>query len=331
MKNIILPLVLFISLSSCSKGLYDIAEVTNNNEVYEEFWHHVYENYIYFNIKGVDWNEVYERHGSSLHELTTDQELFEAIELSLLELKDTHNNLLTPLGRGRVHNYKDGYDIYFDKELVERTYIKGTFEQVGSFNYGQINETTQYVYVPKMENIRSLRGLLRSITTERTKSVIIDLRNNPGGNSNEVPLLLGDFVKDKTYLGGYIEKSGPNIDDLTDPISIYAEPSSTHNYNGKVIILTNRVGYSATTYMAAMCKGLPNFTIVGQVTGGGGGGNAGFELSNGWLVSVSVSDFVDKEGSSIELGVEPDVKVENTKQDIEEGRDVMLEKALSLR
>ena len=83
--------------------------------------------------------------------------------------------------------------------------------------------------------------------------------------------------------------------------------------------------------MAAMCKDLPNFTVVGQVTGGGGGGNAGYELSNEWIINVSVSDFVDKDNRSIELGVEPNIKIENTKEDLEIGKDVMLEGALSLR
>ena len=80
-----------------------------------------------------------------------------------------------------------------------------------------------------------------------------------------------------------------------------------------------------------MAKAVSNVTVVGQITGGGGGGTAGYELSNGWLVSVSVSEFVDTDGKSIESGVEPDVFIENTKEDIEEGRDRMLEAALSLR
>jgi len=160
------------------------------------------------------------------------------------------------------------------------------------------------------------------------KRLIIDLRDNSGGDSNDVPELLNDFVDERTYLGSYIEKSGPKRTDETDPIDVFAEPDLNFNFDQDVKILINRKCFSATSYMAAMCKNLINFKLVGQITGGGGGGNAGFELSNGWLVAISVSDFIDKEGRSIELGVEPDVFIENNAADLNQNIDRMLEEAL---
>lgn len=331
MKNLIIIIAIASFLSSCSHNIYESGISDDNKAVYDEFWHHVHENYIYFREKEVDWHLVYETYGRSLNDETTDQELFDAMEASLLELKDTHNNLKSTLGNGRVHNYRDGYDINFSLDVVDRSYIDGSLAQANIFSYGTIDETTLYVHVPKMAAIPSLRALLRRETSEQTNKIVIDLRNNPGGDSNDVPRMLGDYVSERTYLGGYIEKSGPGIDDKTNPIAIYAEPASDYHFEGEVVILINRVGYSATSYMAAMAKGLSNFTIVGQVTGGGGGGNAGYELANGWIINVSVSDFVDKEGTSIEIGVRPDIAVENSASDIANGKDIMLEKALSVR
>ena len=78
-----------------------------------------------------------------------------------------------------------------------------------------------------------------------------------------------------------------------------------------------------------MIKSLPNVTLVGQVTGGGAGGHLGYQLSNGWQIRVSVSDFLDKNGQSTEVGVRPDVSITNTLDDIKNGRDIMLEKAIA--
>jgi len=331
MKNIIALIIVAFSISSCSSSLYEGFDPTNSKAVYDEFWHHVNENYIYFREKNVDWSEVYEMYGSTLDDLSSEEDLFRAMEGSILELRDTHNRLATTVGNAKVHNYKEGYDIHHSIEVIKTNYIDGSLEQSNIFSHGLIDKETVYVSVPKMESIRYLKALLRKITTDEIKNIVIDLRNNSGGNSNDVPMLLNDYVSQKTYLGGYVEKSGPSIDDTTDPIGVYAEPSLDYQYDGKVFVLINRIGYSATSYMAAMCKNLSNFTLVGQITGGGGGGNAGYELSNGWLLSISVSDFVDADGRSIELGVEPDVFIENTKEDIEEGRDRMLEAVLSLR
>ena len=332
MKNSVIIIIAISSiLSSCSHGIYESVTEHDNKAVYDEFWHHVHENYIYFREKSVDWSEVYEQYGSHLSSDSADRELFEAIESSLLELKDSHNRLTTSIGNGKVYNYKKGFDIHFSLEVVDQNYIDGALSQANIFSYGTIDASTLYVHVPTMTAIPSLRALLRRETTDQTKSIIIDLRNNAGGNSNYVPSLLSDYVTQREYLGAYIEKSGSGIDDKTPPIKIYAEPNAAYQFKGKVYLLINRVGYSATSYMAAMCKDLPNFTVVGQVTGGGGGGNAGYELSNEWIINVSVSDFVDKDNRSIELGVEPNIKIENTKEDLEIGKDVMLEGALSLR
>ena len=77
-----------------------------------------------------------------------------------------------------------------------------------------------------------------------------------------------------------------------------------------------------------MAKEITAITVVGQVTGGGAGGNMGYQLSNGWVVAISVSDYIDVEGSSIELGVSPDIVIENNGADLKSGVDKMLEKAI---
>ena len=47
-------------------------------------------------------------------------------------------------------------------------------------------------------------------------------------------------------------------------------------------------------------------------------------------MAVSVSDYIDAHGASIELGVSPDIEIENSKGDIDRGQDRMLEKALDM-
>jgi len=329
MKNIFWFLVIALLASSCSKE----SKITSENnpiEMYDEFWNHVNDNYIYFDEKNVDWNEVYKIHGSNLTINTTEEELLQAMENSLLELKDGHNVIRTPFRQSKVYNYREGYEIHFSPELVEEKYIQNGLTPHKSFSYGYIDEEILYIQIPKMEYINSLQNLIREQVTNQTTQLILDVRNNGGGNSNSVPELLGDFVKEKTLLGSYIEKSGPLREDETTPVPIYAIPSADYQFDIQVFVLINRGGYSATSYLAAMTKDLPNFTLVGQITGGGGGGNAGFELSNGWALAISVSDFIDSNGTTIENGVTPHITIENQSTDISNGHDVMLEKVLDL-
>ena len=330
MKNLILLSIISILLSSCSKEI-TISSEHHPTALYDEFWNHVNDNYIYFDEKEVDWNEVYKSYSPTINANTSEEELLQAMENSLLELRDGHNLLRTPFRQSKVYNFRAGYEIHFSPELVENKYINGKLSTEKSFKYGNIDDKTIYIQVPKMEYIYSLRKLIRRLVNDETKNLIIDVRNNGGGNSNPVPELLGDFVTEKTLLGSYIEKSGPRREDETAPIPIYAIPSAEYHFDIQVFVLINRGGFSATSYWAGMVDDLPNFTLVGQITGGGGGGNAGFELSNGWALAVSVSDFIDAKGKTIELGVSPDIAIENSESDILNGRDLMLDKVLELR
>ena len=327
MKNTIICCIFCLLLSSCSKTLF--TESTQNPlSLYDEFWTHVNDNYIFFQEKEVDWEDVYQKYSKNLSEHSSEEELLQAMENSLLELKDAHNVIRTPFRASKKYNYTEGYAVHFSPELVEEKYIKGNFAEERSFRYGAIDEESIYIYVPKMESIHQLRNLIRNLVVEQSKNLIIDVRNNGGGNSNPVPELLGDFVDKETLLGSYIEKSGPKREDETVPLPVYAFPSPDYHFDIKVALLINRAGYSATSYLAGMCKGLDNFTLFGQVTGGGAGGNAGYELSNGWELAISVSDFIDKQGNTIELGVQPDIEVINQESDISNGVDVMLEAAI---
>ncbi len=331
MKNLIIYFSVFtvVFASSCSQDNYPYNDY-GPVELYDEFWHHVNDNYIYFPQKNVDWDSVHVVNSSLIDDNSTEEELFSAMEQSLLSLKDGHNFLNAPDRMARSYNFTEGYEVHFDLDLVKNSYLQDYTVERDYFTYGLVDDKTLYVHVSKMQRIRYLRHLLREQAIGKVDNLIIDLRGNTGGDSNDIPDMLGDYVSERINIGAYLEKSGPGHNEVTDPIHIYAEPSDVH-FDGNIMILINRRCYSATSYMASMCKELDNFQLIGQITGGGGGGNAGFQLSNGWVVSVSVSDFIDTSGRSIELGVKPDFIIENTAQDIANGKDRMLEQALEMR
>jgi len=318
----IIQATLVFTLFSCGK-----AQENNAQEIYDEFWTYVDQNYIYFDQKGVDWNEIYDKYSGSINESTTEEELFNLMDASLLELKDAHNIIYSENKRSQQFDFRKGFDIYFSENVVKTNYVKDSIGQLGNLYLAKLNDTIGYIYLPKFEEYYALDKALYDFQIMGMKRIIIDVRNNGGGDSNQVPREISGLVNQPTYLGAYVEKIGPGHSEISREIGIYAQPSNW-KLEIPVFVLINRGCYSATSYFAAMVKGLQNVKLVGQITGGGGGGNLGFQLSNGWLVAVSVSDFVDKVGKSIENGVEPDIYVENTAEDIESFRDMMLEKAM---
>lgn len=326
MKYFHILLISLFLLNACSPKI----EVSmRGEEVYEEFWTYVDEHYMYFAEKGVDWEEVKSRYIANPQNLSTEQGLFDAMESSLLELKDTHNRLVSDFDTADIYKFWEDYEVHFSIKVVNDNYMGGNLEAYDAL-YHEIVDNIGYIYIRQMRHNNALQNTIRKMHEEGVEGLIIDIRHNGGGDSNGIPDLLGDFVTARTYLGSYQEKSGPGHQDKTNPIPVYANPSSDFHFDKPTVLMINRRSYSASSYMAAMFKGIDNVQVLGQVTGGGGGGNYGHQLSNSWLLAVSVSDYLDKEGKSIEVGVEPDIQIENSEADLEAGRDIMLERAFSI-
>ena len=97
----------------------------------------------------------------------------------------------------------------------------------------------------------------------------------------------------------------------------------------KTVVLTNRDVYSTANMFASYMKEVPNATVIGGVTGGGGGDPCSYYLPNGWTITISGHKMVlDVNKVHIEAGVKPDIEVNITEEDITNKKDTILEKAI---
>ncbi|MGH1434048.1 MAG: S41 family peptidase [Lewinella sp.] len=101
-----------------------------------------------------------------------------------------------------------------------------------------------------------------------------------------------------------------------------------------IVVLINRHSYSATNFFSAYMSTLPNATLIGDQSGGGGGVPVSFELPNGWKFRVSATRTYLPDGYNIEKGIEPDIyqttgpaeELKGIDAIIEKGKAVILEK-----
>ncbi|MEZ4910813.1 MAG: S41 family peptidase [Saprospiraceae bacterium] len=296
-------IVLAISIISCNKKSFDSVSI------WQEFWTYTDQHYIFFKQKEVNWDSINAIFQPLIDENTEDEELFEKINTAILALKDSHCRIYGLNKIGKTFDFTYEVANAFDFNLIQNKYLSTDLDSVGQMYISHIGDSIQYVYIKTMNDYAYLHDILIQLENSTYSKLIIDIRNNGGGDSNAIPDLLGTLVNEKTYLGAYIEKSGPKHQDVTQPLPVYAFPNGHKNHK-KIFLLIDDRCYSASSYAAAMMKGLPNVTLIGAKTSGGGGGNLPYQLSNGWIISVSVSDFLDKEGQSIEKGVSPDIMVD---------------------
>ena len=88
--------------------------------------------------------------------------------------------------------------------------------------------------------------------------------------------------------------------------------------------------YSATNDFVNSMNQFPNVTIVGDKTGGGSGLPFSSEIPNGWSIRFSASPMFDPNMNQLEFGIDPDVKVDMKSEDMQRGKDTIIETACEI-
>lgn len=346
MKNICYSLIVIgtLSVTSCEKAFLEREPSTDLEAVFETFWTLIDENYCYFDEKNVDWDALYTLNRVKISNEDTDEnQLYIILAEMLDELRDGHVNLYRRNGGKYKYNYKEGYETNFDWKLLYRNYLSNnaTYKLDESFRYGII-DSILYLNITGFGSIVvNGKSDLNPITIEAqfdeliakypyAKGLIIDVRDNGGGNTSNPDAILSRLIKESTITHYMRVKDGPGHDEFAEPYAYYVEPRLPY-YNKQVVLLTNRSSYSATNYFASSMKLIPeNVKLVGGKTGGGGGLPITKDLPNGWIVRLPSAQMLSIDKQQIEEGIEPDIAVDMTAEDMEKGEDTILETALAL-
>ena len=154
------------------------------------------------------------------------------------------------------------------------------------------------------------------------KRVVLDLRGNPGGEVTAAQALAGLWLDNQVIL---TQRRGDEI--------IQTNKSTGRPILGdiKTVILINGGSASASEIVAGALRDYDKATLVGETTYGKGSVQAVIRLSGGSQLKVTESRWFTPKGKNIDkTGIEPDVKVELTADDVNNNRDPQLEKAKSL-
>lgn len=289
--------------------------------------------YCFFEDKDLDWAEVTARYRSLITPETTNIELFFICSEMLNELKDGHVNLTSRYDVSYYRQWWSDYPQNFNMRTLEEYYLDFNWLTTSGIIYKVLDEQYAYMYYPSFSSTISESSLDYVLALmANSKGLIIDIRDNGGGNLTNINTLVGRFIKEK-FTGGYImHKTGPGHNDFSEPYPIVYEPAEAGRvkWSGDVIVLTNRSCFSAANSFVAVMKELPNVTIVGARTGGGGGLPFTSELPVGWSVRFSACPILDAHGNNIENGIMPDYEVESSDEDLAAGTDAILDFAKEL-
>lgn len=160
--------------------------------------------------------------------------------------------------------------------------------------------------------------------TNNVKGIVLDLRNNPGGLVNEAKNVASLFLKKELPIVKECDKKNECTWLSSDG------PGKLADY--PLIILINEGTASAAEILTgALEANIENVTIVGDTSFGKGLVQRIVYLSDGSIIKITTEEWYTPRDKQIhEIGIEPDIKIEITKEDIEKEKDPQLEKAIEL-
>ena len=330
-KDLGWALLLFL-LASCEAPDSTVGSVTDN---FEALWTQLDQKYCFFDYKaaeyGLDWDEVHDRYAAQVADTLTSRAFFDLMAGMVNELRDGHTNLIGPWYTSSYSAFYADYPHNFSSDLLLATLGHDYYYSHGTY-YRILPDSIGYVYINSFSSTLSdafVSELFRYFSACR--GLVVDVRDNGGGSLEQSRSLSARFMKEKTLVGYISHKTGPAHDAFSDPVPMYVEPDTTLSaWLRPVCVLTNRHSFSATNDFVRVMRRLPHVTIVGDRTGGGSGLPMSTDIPCGWTLRYSASPIYDVDMQHTEFGIDPDVRVDITPQDLLSGHDAILHTAVSL-
>jgi len=162
------------------------------------------------------------------------------------------------------------------------------------------------------------------ILKSQAKKIILDLRGNPGGYL-EISQDIASWFLEKGQIVA-IEDFG-----LKSEKEEFRANGNAKFLEWPLVILINQGSASASEILAGALRDNRGVKLIGEKTFGKGSVQELAELKGGSSLKITVAKWLTPKGVSInEQGLEPDIKIEMTEKDFEEGKDSQLDKAVEV-
>jgi carboxyl-terminal processing protease len=227
-------------------------------------------------------------------------------------LPDTHVEVV--VYRPEINDY-----ITFDivRQVINLVYIESEMleDNIGYIQLKMFDEDIA------MDFVNHVNALIRS----GAKGLILDLRNNPGGDYGQV-VRMADMLVPSGLIVYTEDRNGRREEERSD----------ANELKMPMTVLINEYSASASEILSAAIKDYKKGTLIGKTTFGKGLVQQVIELEGGAGLKVTIARYYTPTGVSIHgIGVTPDIDVANDEkykyysvEDIPEGEDNQLSRAI---
>ncbi len=347
MKQTFLLLLLF---TFCGNINAQKNKVENPIQNFEKLWTEFDLRYVNFDLKKVDWKEIYNKYRPLVNENTTNEQLFDICCSMLQELNDGH---VTIKSKSEKMECGPPYEFLLDTEfktdeeskqfaaVINTTLTKNRFSKpirctltkdtnfqyrtADDFGYLRLDEMTEKITFGKVK--KAIDEAVKAFHNK--EGLIIDLRFNGGGWDYISFQLASRFIEKGKAVGHYKRTKIKGKNTYTKMKYKSVNSGGKYQFTKPIVVLTSDYSASATEVFLLLMKDLPYVTIIGDTTEGIFSDMYEFRLPNKWIVTLSHQHFFCMNKRNYEgIGIEPDIRVLNSKADIETQSDPVIEMAI---
>lgn len=196
-----------------------------------------------------------------------------------------------------------------------------------------LNKNVGYLLIRSWSGENTTASLDRAMnyfSRVQIKTLIIDIRNNGGGDSRIAKHLAGKFFN-KKVLFGITKRRAPGNSLKLETAHSYVEPQKSY-INTPIILLVDSACLSSNEYFIAGLKDNKRAIIIGETTGGGSGNPKKFIIPyKNDFFELFVSSWIYYRSNEQPLegrGIKPHIKVKETISNMAKGSDAVLRTAL---
>ena len=209
-----------------------------------------------------------------------------------------------------------------DGDEVDLAAVRDTIE-VQTVEYRMLDGQLGYISVSEFDDVTydQFKTALDDLEAQDMQGLIIDLRNNPGGNVDTVTDMLKLILPEGPIIS--IKDKNGNTEEMTcDGENEFTKP---------LAVLVNGYSASASEIFSGAVQDYGTGTIVGTTTYGKGVVQQLISLGDGTCLKVTIAEYYTPSGRSINgTGVTPDVEVEYEYDEKNPEADNQLDKAVEV-
>jgi len=209
--------------------------------------------------------------------------------------------------------WKETKDVAITRQIIKIKSVKSKLMEdgIGYVKLTQFQEQTA----------SDLSDAMANLTKKHVSSLILDLRNNPGGLLNSAVDVSSEFLSPGKLVVSIKDRKGEKVE--------YRSSENKSNSTMPMVVLVNHGSASASEIVAGALKDWNRAVIIGTQTFGKGSVQSVVPLSDGSALRLTTARYYTPKGTSIQsTGITPDISVKAELREGEKSRPAIREKDL---